>query len=74
MAAESTTTCACGCGTVVMVGSTPVGALTDRFIYDFDGELDYIELFVAGHDRLGLASTFRSRAGDPNGAGPLPWH
>lgn len=45
------TTCSCGCGTVVMIGSQAQGDITDGFVFESDGTLDFIELFVAGHDR-----------------------
>lgn len=45
-----TTTCSCGCGTVIFEGDSQVVAtLTDRRIMKC-GELSSIELFVAGHD------------------------
>ena len=41
--------CACGCGTPVMFNGKPMMELEDSFIYEADGTLDYIELFVPGH-------------------------
>jgi hypothetical protein len=46
-------TCSCGCGTVVVDHDHIVGSVTDRYVYDGDGTLDYIELYVEGHDPLG---------------------
>ena len=46
-----TTTCACGCGTIVHDGTRLVGTLTDRHIHGADRiSLTYIELYVAGHE------------------------
>jgi hypothetical protein len=47
---EPKTVCSCGCGTVVMIGSKAQGDVTDGFVFEADGTLDFIELFVAGHD------------------------
>lgn len=44
------TVCSCGCGTVVMIGDQAQGDITDGFVFEADGTLDFIELFVAGHD------------------------
>lgn len=42
--ADSKTFCGL-CGKVVMVGNKSVGDIVDHFVYEFDGSLDYIELF-----------------------------
>jgi hypothetical protein len=44
--------CSCGCGTLVSTDAgnvLPVADIVDHFVSDFDGDLDYIELFVRAH-------------------------
>jgi len=48
-ASESLTYCTCGCGTIVFRGDVPQGELEDHYVFEFDGSLDYIEIFVKGH-------------------------
>lgn len=55
--------CSCGCGTLVSTDTgnvLPAADLVDNFVFEFDGELDYIELFVRAHV---IGRTFRNGDG-----------
>ncbi len=59
--ATDRTFCSCGCDTVVMVGGKATMALAQREVYKL-GELDYIELFVQGHESRGVITACPARS------------